>query len=106
MNYLEFDLNGLDTKELTAKLSFDIATSRASGFPLIKFVFNELMGDKFKKALTARLRDMKKNGRIELFASSDDFLNKTTGAEYLLNKFPTLKDQAMKESDIYFYVRI
>ena len=106
MNYLEFDLNGIDTKELSARLSFDIATARNSDFSLVKYFFDNNGSDKFQKALTARLREIKKQGRIAFFVSSKDFLSGTTEAEYLFNKFPELKNETARDDTVCFFVKI
>ena len=93
MNYLSFDMNGIDSKELSAKLLFDIATARNSGFSLVKFILAKDADEKIKKALVSRLRDAKKRGMITFFASALDFDKGTTEVEYLLNKYPSLKEE-------------
>ena len=101
MSYIEFNLDITYTKELTTRLVFDIATARNSGFALLKFIFPKDASDKFKKALSTRLRDMKKKGRIELFASSREFSSPTTEIQYLLNKYPSLANESDSQSAIY-----
>ena len=93
MNYLNFNLDGIDAKELSTKLSFDIATARNSGFPLAKFTFKNEAGEKFQKSVATRLREIKKQGRITFFVSSLDFASQSTEVEYLFNKFPEIKSE-------------
>lgn len=106
MDYLFFDLNGVDTKELAAKLCFDIATARSAGFPLAKFTFKKDVGEKFQKALSTRLREIKKKGRITFFVSSLDFKKQTTEVEYLFNKFPDIKNETENEMTVSYFVKI
>ncbi len=106
MLYLNFDLTGIDTKELSAKLSFDIATARSWGFPLAKFVFKKDAGEKFQKALVSRLKQIKKSGKITFFVSSLDFDAPTTEVEYLFNKFPDIKNETKDDGTVAFFVSI
>ena len=87
MNYFNSELVGIDIKEIPARLSFDIATARNSEISLVKFTF-EKKDEKFDKAVSARLKELKKRGIITFFVSSLDFFSEKTEVEYLFNKFP------------------
>jgi len=106
MCYKEFNLNSIDTKELSTKLAFDIATARSSSFQLVKFTFDAKVGERFTKAVNARLKEMKKQGRIVLFVSSKEFSNQTTELQYLLNKFPSISEERFSDETISFFVKI
>ena len=106
MNYLNFNLDEIDVKELSTKLSFDIATARNSGFPLAKFTFKNEAREKFQKSVATRLREIKKQGRITFFVSSLDFASQSTEVEYLFNKFPEIKSEAENEGLISYFVKL
>ena len=106
MNYLLSDLNGIDKNELQARLLFDVATAKGSGFPLVKFVLNANESEKNQKALKDALKALKKKGKITFSVSSLDFSNALTEVEYLFNKFPELKDEETDEKTIAYFVKI
>ncbi len=106
MNYLISDLNGIEKKELNARLLFDIATARNSGYPLAKFILSKDEAEKNQKALINVLRAIKKKGRITFFVSSLDFSHGSTETEYLFNKFPELVKEQKDDKIIEYFVKI
>jgi len=106
MNYLKFDLTGIEIKELTTRISFDIATARSLGLPLVKFVIHGENNERLEKALKTRLLNFKRQGRIAFFVSLADLSSGATEAQYLLNKFPELKDEKAEVYTVGIYVKM
>ena len=106
MNYLISDLNGIEKKELSSRLLFDIATARSSGLPLAKFILNKTESERLEKPLITALRAIKKKGKITFFVSSLDFSRGSTETEYLFNKFPELSTEQNEENSLVYFVKI
>ena len=94
MEYSTYVINPGTPDALTTEVMFNIATERAADQKLIKFDIAPTHNDEAVKktllAVSKILKKLKKQGRIELFATPDDFIQSTTEAKYVHNKYPEL----------------
>ena len=82
---------------LMTELRFNIAAARAERKELIKLQLTEDDARRRCREYTSvlvRLRQLRREGVIQFFASETDFADGTTEAVYLLNKYPELSELA------------
>ena len=88
-------LEHMDLEYLMTELRFNIAASRAEKIELILFELATEEERSRRRRYTSvlfRLRQLKREGIIQFFATENDFADNTTEADYLLNKYPQLAD--------------
>ena len=98
MNYNTFVLKNPAENILATEIMFNIASERANRRELLFLsVFPELTErDKARLILNAvkLLRRMKKQGKIQLFVTPEDYSESTTEAKYMQNKYPDIEPEA------------
>lgn len=97
MNLKKCLLEHMDLEYLMTELRFNIAAARAEKTELLML---ELITEEERSrrrrytSVLFRLRQLKREGVIQFFATEDDFADNTTEADYLLNKYPELAEVA------------
>lgn len=95
MNYNTFVLKNPAEDILTTEIMFSVASERANRNELLFLsVFPELTERDSARLIanTAKLlRRMKKQGKIQLFVTPDDYSELTTEAKYMQNKYPDIE---------------
>ena len=97
MNCKKCMLEYMKPEYLMTELRFNIAAARAERMELIRL---ELVNDEDRvrrrqyTSILVRLRQLKREGVIQFFATEEDFVGGTTEAVYLLNKYPELAELA------------
>ena len=84
------------TKEgLETEIKYEIATAKVDGVELVKFDIElhdaenyHVESTKLKSSLIRTLKNMKADGRIQFFATDENFAKQTTEAVFLINKYP------------------
>lgn len=100
MKIKNYKLSEKTIKLLTTELTFLAVSSRVEGFDLIRLEFDsELDGQRINN-VTKILRMLKREKKISLFLSSEDFDKDLTEASYLKNLYPTLE----KDSDSNYFI--
>ena len=97
MNCKSFSVEYMSTDRLMTELRFDLASARALGFELVRFVpasEDSKVRARLRTSIIVRLRTLKKEGVVQFFASEKDFEEESTAAVYLLNKYPELEADA------------
>ncbi len=86
MNYRSFELAALTNFELENEIAFCIASARAEGVEIVKFIFTE---DRERLLPTAQkiLRSLKRKGRVEFFELAEHLKSDTTEARFFRNKY-------------------
>ena len=81
---------------LMTELRFNIAAARAEKAELMKLELTaeERLRRREYRSVLVRLRQLKKEGVVQFFATEKDFTEGSTEAVYLLNKFPELAEAA------------
>ena len=95
MNLKKCLLEHMDLGYLMTELRYNIAAARAEGAELVRFELTTEEERSRRRRYTSvlfRLRQLKREGIIQFFATEDDFANNTTEAVYLLNKYPELSE--------------
>ena len=115
MIYREINFKGKEADSLITELLFEIAGARADGVQLVRFnlalgeeKIDEKLINRMVDKLIKQLKQMKFEGRIQFYATESDFLDSTTKANFLINKYPSVfVCQPEKICDMPFvYVRI
>ena len=92
-------------EQIDTEIRFVIASARACGKELIHFKFKTESAGKFDEIAIKQLRAIKKQGKIDFFASEASFSENNAEASYLKNKFPEVADLIGSENS-YFIVKI
>ena len=97
MNLKKCILEHMELDYLMTELRFNIAAARAEGVELVMLELTTAEERSRRRRYVSvlfRLRQLKREGIIQFFASEDDFADNTTEAVYLLNKYPELSETA------------
>ena len=97
MNLKKCVLEHMDLEYLMTELRFNIAAARAEKMELILFELATEDDRSRRRRYTSvlfRLRQLKREGSISFFAAESDFVDGTTEADYLLNKYPETAELA------------
>jgi hypothetical protein len=90
MNIKCVNITDGNKETLHTELLYSVTEARALGFELLKisFAFDDMKHIGF---FDKCLKSIKKEGLIQLFVSSNDLKQRTTGAEYLYNLYSDLE---------------
>ena len=102
MNRKKCMMEYMKPEHLMTVLRFNIAAARAERAELIQLELSEEKDSTRRReysSVTVRLRQLKREGVIQFFATEDDFVNNSTEAVYLLNKYPELSELADAASE-------
>ena len=107
MNIYKHTITSLLYKDAETETVFIIAVARAGGASCVKFVFTDESG-RVEPAVRKALRSLKRRGSIQMLAGREDFENRTTEAEFLLNKFPGIEEADENENDlpVFLYAKL
>ena len=97
MNLKKCVLEHMDLEHLMTELRFNVAAARAEKVELVMLELateDERSRRRRYTSVLFRLRQLKRDGVIQFFASESDFADLTTEADYLLNKYPELTEVA------------
>ena len=97
MNLKKCVLEHMDLEYLMTELRFNIAAARAEKVELLMLELateDERSRRRRYTSVLFRLRQLKREGTVQFFATEDDFADNTTEADYLLNKYPELAEVA------------
>ncbi len=100
MDIMTFKLTANSAPLLTTEILYALASARVKEAQLVALV-PEDKAEEQKASIIRILRAQKKQGKIQLFASRDDFEIETTETRYLENKFPGIFAAA---PDIFCYI--
>ena len=102
MNIFREELTGKSEDLLRTEIMFFIATAKAIKKDLICLSVKKLYDDKREisriGAIGRILRNVKRQGMVQLFAFSSDFEKSTTEVEYLKNKYPELSSVCAEDN--------
>lgn len=87
---------------IITEIRYIVATARANERELLSIKLDS--SDKISKSLSMlikALRLMKKEGKIDFFASIEDFALGNAEASYLMNKFPDITDKLDTEKSTF-----
>ena len=90
---------------IETEIMFSVASARAQGMEILKIDFSANDGDGVASTVAKQLRALKKEGRIQLFVSTDAIHGSSTEAQYLVNKYPNIAD-ILKEEEKAIIVKI
>lgn len=114
MKYREIEVRATSREGISTELMYEIATCRADGSELIKFIFrksNEQESDLTRRNVASAIKLfklMKQKGQVQFIATSSSFDNSETEAVFLLNKYPDIFENAPKESEgeVFIFVKL
>ena len=114
MKYIEREMKSSNRESAVTELLYEIAAARAEGAELIRFNICKRDSDeddvypKIWTSIVRTLKGMKKEGRIQFFASKDSFMNLNTEAVFLINKYSDLfkTDPSSNNKKDFIYVKL
>ena len=102
MKYKVIDLAVRKTDGVAPEIMYNVASERVDSVELICFNLpvtdDETVRRRINSAALRTFKEMKSRGAIQLYATRSSFLEQTTEAKYLINKFPELFEDADYEA--------
>ena len=89
MKYVTLTPSASVSSVLETEVMFSVASARAQGIEFLKIDTKE---SGVKNAVAKVLRQLKKQGRIQLFVDASELRGSSTEAQYLINKYPDAID--------------
>jgi hypothetical protein len=114
MSYKKVEIKGKNVASVTTEMLFEIATAKTEQIDLIRFDFilcdddiEPTAGKRLVLAVIKKLKEHKRAGKIQFFATPQSFFSSSTEAVFLLNKYPSVLDEIEAgENRTYIYVKI
>ena len=88
MKYVTLTPTASASSTLETEIMFAVASARAQGIEFLKIDISADKESGMKSAVAKHLRQLKKQGRIQLFVDVRDLHGTSTEAQYLINKYP------------------
>lgn len=107
MKYTEYIFQNQSLDDLKTEALFEIATERAKGSELIKFMLTEPDESallKQKNGMKRFMKSLKEKGILQFYAFSEAFDENSTEAMFLRNKYPEIFSEAPAEESGGFFV--
>jgi hypothetical protein len=102
MVYSTIELKVKKSDGIAPEIMFSVASERVAGTELLRFDLPNDEDETIERRLMTQaqrtLKEMKGRGAIQLYATRDSFEALTTEAQYLINKYPELFEDADYES--------
>ncbi len=93
MKVCTYTLENTAKELISTEIRFDIASARAGGYELLCINSKKTELDVKQIATVLKnLRMIKKEGKIDFFATAEDFEKGSEKASYLINKFPDITE--------------
>ena len=89
MKYVTLTPTAAASAVLETEIMFSVASARAQGIDFLKI---DTKAGGVKNAAEKLLRQLKKQGRIQLFVDAGELRGSSTEAQYLINKYPDALD--------------
>ncbi len=106
MFYKNFTVTNLEEKNILGFISFSLATAKHTNFTLIRFVFSNDSTENLLKQFFTKLKQLKRAGKLECYIDFKALTSGTTEAVYMLNKYPALEREALKNDENAIFVKI
>lgn len=94
-----FELKSATSVLMRTEILFSVASARAVGEELVELVCPIDSGRGIKNTLKV-LKELKKQNKIKVYVLARDIEGQSKEAEYLLNKYPELREYAEKTESI------
>ena len=108
MNIRTQTVTGKYLRELKTEILFSVASAKALNSEIfileIKPAFLDERDFRRNETVGRILKDLKKRGTIQFFASSSDFESPLTEIEYLKNKYPSIFE--INRDNFFFAVKL
>ena len=82
----EINLRAENSESAATEIMFEVAGARADGIELLRINITDSTG-KILSGVVKLLKEMKRKGLIQFYASAKSFSDNTTEANYLINKY-------------------
>ena len=99
MKYVTLTPTASASSTLETEIMFAVASARAQGIEFLKIDISADKESGMKSAVAKHLRQLKKQGRIQLFVDAHDLHGASTEAQYLTNKYPDILDVFDKDAN-------
>ncbi len=88
MKYVTLAPTAHSASTLETEIMFSVASARAQEMDFLKIDLSDDNDDKARTVVIKLLRQLKKQGRIQLFIDAAELFGSSTEAQYLANKYP------------------
>lgn len=99
------ELHSTEPRALYTELLFAVACARVEGQPILRFLPEGGEGERCWRMALRVLKNMRRDGRIDFYATSADVASGTTEGHYLENKYPDCLAPAGDPAP-YLYVKL
>ena len=113
MKFKEIILKENSREALDTEFMFEIAAARADEISLIKFIYDfskqhDIMtAQRLASSIIRRAKSLKRDGKIQFFATKKSFSSMTTEAIFLINKYPSfIEDNVAEEPYEFIYIKL
>ena len=98
MKISTFELKTTTSVLMRTEVLYSVASARATGDELTEILYpNDGRGERNTVKV---MKELKKQGRIKVYVLAKDINGQSKEAEYLLNKYPELKDYREKPNSV------
>ena len=84
---------------MSTEILYSVASARAMGEELVELICQN-DGGKSEKSAVKIVKELKKQGKIKVYALAKDIEGQSKESEYLLNKYPTLRNYSERSESI------
>ena len=107
MQLLTYALESTEYRHLVTEIMFNISSARSLSFDLLMLKFNTDTPEELTVSRTERiLKSLKKKEFIQYLVTSEQCKEGSEEAEYLYNKFPSVKEHIPNNSEVFFVIRL
>ena len=99
MKISTFELKSTAAALMRTEILYSVASARAMGDEIVELVF-KTDDEKSGKCAVKVVKELKKQGKIKVFSLAKDIEGQSKESEYLLNKYPDLKNYSDKTESI------
>lgn len=86
------------SQQIGTEIRFVIASARATDNELIYINLKSEVESRITDMLIKHLKNIKKQGKLDFFATKDAFVENNAEASYLINKFPKITESINYDS--------
>lgn len=98
MKICSIELKSATAALMRTEILYSVASSRANEKELVEFTY--LPDGKSEKNVIKVIKELKKQGKVKVYALSRDINGQSKEAEYLSNKYPALREYGDKSESI------
>ena len=103
MTLFDVRMGAEDAGHIQTELFYAVAHTAAKDAELLRLTYSS---ESCERVVLRLLRKLKREGRIRVFATSEELRGQGAEARYLINKFPSLLEDPSEPRESYVLVRV